>query len=365
MPAPYSLRLCSRCPCFSPCVATESNVKTSSFAIHLSHMGARENSAPVKASLETLSQRLDAAETERLKVLAQLQALIVNKFSKYPGEIKVARNNIDARNRQVSEYARAAKEYASAKASGNPTRLHVAQGNMRVAEEHMRSAEDVLNKELGDFEHARVSEMKEMMRRYIRNEIYFHAKSIEGLTAAYQEVVKIDPDTEKAVRSRHTRAERKRKQPMEWIRDKKLISTVLALALSLSTVVPSPHSLTGVPRCEAPAAVHSRRRWCARSSSFARCVWRADDCDRSYAHAVACSRHRCGHAMSNARTRRPSRASWQTAGGDHAGIERSMLATDGPPAFGSAFNLRFVSLSLLQSQSQSHALSQPRSSPSF
>jgi hypothetical protein len=74
-----------------------------------------------------------------------------------------------------------------------------------VAEQHMRSSEDVLNKGLGDFEHHRVMEMKEFLRRYVRNQIYFHAKSIEGLTAAYGEIVKIDPDTEKAIFLRRIR----------------------------------------------------------------------------------------------------------------------------------------------------------------
>jgi hypothetical protein len=109
-----------------------------------------------------------------------------------------------------SEYVRAEKEFAAARASGNSDKMAIATGHLRVAEEHMRSSEDVLNKGLGDFELQRVTEMKEFLRRYIRNQIYFHAKSIEGLTAAYQEVVKIDPDTEKAVSSgcmdRRTRA---------------------------------------------------------------------------------------------------------------------------------------------------------------
>lgn len=183
----------------------KSNVKTSSFAIHLQHMSSRETSAPVKASLETLSARLDAAESDRLKVLAQLQALIVNRFAKYPGEIKVQRTNIDRRNQTVSQYAKANKEYASAKSSSNTQKLAIASGNLRVAEEHMRSSEDVLNKELGDFELQRVAEMKDMLRRYIRNQIFFHAKHIEGLTAAYQEVMKIDPETEKAIFLRRIR----------------------------------------------------------------------------------------------------------------------------------------------------------------
>lgn len=104
-----------------------------------------------------------------------------------------------------TEYARADKEFASARASGNSDKLAVATGHLRVAEEHMRSSEDVLNKGLGDFELRRVTEMKEFLRRYVRNQIYFHAKSIEGLTAAYQEIVKIDPETEKALFLRRIR----------------------------------------------------------------------------------------------------------------------------------------------------------------
>lgn len=83
-----------------PC-ATESNVKQSSFAIHLSHMSARETSAPVKVALETLSHRIDGVESERLRVLAQLQALIVNKFDKYPGELQVQKSSIETRNKAV------------------------------------------------------------------------------------------------------------------------------------------------------------------------------------------------------------------------------------------------------------------------
>jgi hypothetical protein len=79
----------------------KSNVKSSSFAIHLHHMSARETSVPIKHSLETLSHRIDAVETERLKVLAQLQALIVNKIGKYQTEIKVQNMNISKRNVQV------------------------------------------------------------------------------------------------------------------------------------------------------------------------------------------------------------------------------------------------------------------------
>ena len=83
-----------------PC-DTESNVKQSSFAIHLSHMSARETSAPVKVALETLSHRIDGVESERLRVLAQLQALIVNKFDKYPGELQVQKSSIETRNKAV------------------------------------------------------------------------------------------------------------------------------------------------------------------------------------------------------------------------------------------------------------------------
>ena len=65
----------------------------------------------------------------------------------------------------------------------------------------MRSSEDVLNAGLGKFELTRVSEMKEFMGRYIQNEIYFHAQKIQALTAAFADVAKIDPETEKAVRN--------------------------------------------------------------------------------------------------------------------------------------------------------------------
>lgn len=109
------------------------------------------------------------------------------------------------RSTNQSEYAKADKEYASAKGSGNSEKIAIATGHLKVADEHMRSSEDVLNKGLGDFEHQRVSEMKEFLKRYVRNQIYFHAKSMEGLTAAYQEIVKIDPETEKAIFLRRIR----------------------------------------------------------------------------------------------------------------------------------------------------------------
>ncbi len=79
----------------------ETNVKHSSFAIHLSHMSGRETSLPVQAALSALSARVDSVEQERVKVLAQLQALIVNKFDKYPGELQVQRASIETRNKAV------------------------------------------------------------------------------------------------------------------------------------------------------------------------------------------------------------------------------------------------------------------------
>lgn len=95
-------------------------MKTSSFAIHLQHMSTRETSVPVKTSLEVLSHRLDATETERLKVLAQLQALIVNKFAKYPGEIKVQNANIQKRNVQVVSRTRTNREQQMQLLKGAP-----------------------------------------------------------------------------------------------------------------------------------------------------------------------------------------------------------------------------------------------------
>lgn len=79
----------------------KSNVKHISFAIHLKHMSGRETSLPVKTSLESLSAHLDAMELERARVLAQLQALIVNKFERYPGELTVQKAAIDTRNKAV------------------------------------------------------------------------------------------------------------------------------------------------------------------------------------------------------------------------------------------------------------------------
>lgn len=183
----------------------KSNVKSSSFAIHLYHMSARETSQPVKVALETLSHRIDGVEAERLKVLAQLQALIVNKFDKYPGELQVQKASIETRNKAVKSYAKCSNDYASAKKGGDPTKMEVARGRLASEEQFMRSNEDVLNAGLGKFEGDRVREMKEFLGRYIQNQIYFHAKSIEALTQAYAEVAKIDPETEKAIFLRRIR----------------------------------------------------------------------------------------------------------------------------------------------------------------
>jgi len=77
----------------------------------------------------------------------------------------------------------------------------IARGRLTSEEQFMRSSEDVLNAGLGKFELTRVGEMKEFMGRYIQNEIYFHAQKIQALTAAFADVAKIDPETEKAVRN--------------------------------------------------------------------------------------------------------------------------------------------------------------------
>ena len=87
-------------------LSSESNVKHISFAIHLKHMSTRETSLPVQTSLESLSAHLDALEVERSKVLAQLQALIVNKFDKYQGEFTVQKAAIETRNKSVVSTAR-------------------------------------------------------------------------------------------------------------------------------------------------------------------------------------------------------------------------------------------------------------------
>ena len=82
-------------------------MKHISFAIHLKHMSTREFSLPVKTALETLSSHIDNLEVERAKVLAQLQALIVNRFDKYPGELQVQRAAIESRNKSVVSARRA------------------------------------------------------------------------------------------------------------------------------------------------------------------------------------------------------------------------------------------------------------------
>jgi len=183
----------------------KSNIKHSSFAIHLSHMSGRETSLPVQKALSSLSARIDGVEHERNKVLAQLQALIVNRFDKYPGQLAVQRASIETRNKAVKQYSRAHADYAAAKKNGDPKKIEVARGRLASEEQFMRSNEDVLNAGLGKFELDRVTEMKDFLGRYVQNEIFLHARAIEALTAAYADIAKIDPETEKAIFLRRIR----------------------------------------------------------------------------------------------------------------------------------------------------------------
>jgi hypothetical protein len=113
------------------CIALvlESNVKHSSFAIHLSHMSGRETSLPVQAALASLSARIDGVEHERLKVLAQLQALIVNRFDKYPGQLAVQRASIETRNKAVVSERKRARTFGE----GFGSRVALAPTVMTVA----------------------------------------------------------------------------------------------------------------------------------------------------------------------------------------------------------------------------------------
>jgi len=160
---------------------------------------------PLKRTLEVLSARLDAAENERMKVLAQMQGLIVEKFDKYKGQIAVRNSNITRRNEAVSKYVKAHTSYANVRNSGNARKIEAARAALQAEEASLRSAEDLLNRDASDFEYQRLSELKEMLRRWIHDQMYFHAKSMEGLTAAYKECAKIDPEKERAMFLRRIR----------------------------------------------------------------------------------------------------------------------------------------------------------------
>lgn len=103
------------------------------------------------------------------------------------------------------QYSRCHSDYAAAKKNGDPKKIEVARGRLASEEQFMRSNEDVLNAGLGKFELERVTELKDFLARYVQNEIFFHARAIESLTAAYADIAKIDPETEKAIFLRRIR----------------------------------------------------------------------------------------------------------------------------------------------------------------
>lgn len=176
----------------------KSNIKTSSFAITLKEMSEREGCRAIKDALDKLSKKVDESEQHRQVILGQLQANIVDQFQKYPAKLKVQQANIKARNSAVEAYSSKWKAYQDAKKSGDAKKLHLASEMLAEEQKRMRSAEDTLNASLGQFELERVVDMKSYLKRYIQSQMYYFSRCLEGLSEAYEAVLKIEPEAERA-----------------------------------------------------------------------------------------------------------------------------------------------------------------------
>jgi len=143
------------------------------------------------------------------------------------------------------QYSRCHADYASAKKNGDPKKIEVARGRLASEEQFMRSNEDVLNAGLGKFELDRVAELKDFLGRYIQNEIYFHARAIESLTAAFADVAKIDPETEKALFLRRIRE-------MEFQEDRRIGFVQGGAGVAAANAAPTPVAGAGGVQMQMP-----------------------------------------------------------------------------------------------------------------
>ena len=177
---------------------TESNQKTTAFATTLHDMASHEYSPPLKTALDTLSTELKASEVARTQLLAQLQAHVVNEFSKYPHKLRVQDVNIRARNKAFEKFVKKQKAFVAMKGHAKPEKQAIAKEVFEHERKRLQGAETTLNTSLSSFEASRVREMQVMLKKYISSQLHFFARSMEGLSSAYARVCEIDPDREGA-----------------------------------------------------------------------------------------------------------------------------------------------------------------------
>lgn len=174
------------------------SLKSREFAETLRKMATNEICAPVKTAITTLAQTTDDVEIQREKLLGQYQAYLVEQFDKYPSRVKVQQHNIDTRNKEFKKVAEKQARVNKMRSGGTKTLAKAEEAKQMLDAElkRMSAAEETLNGSVAEFERERLNDVKTLLLRYIKGQIHFYARTLEGLTASYAAVAKIDPDAE-------------------------------------------------------------------------------------------------------------------------------------------------------------------------
>jgi len=178
----------------------KSHKKTELFCKHLAELGTKEQkySRGISDALTNLANRMSDTEMQRAELIARLDKELKERLGKLSEDMKLQQQRIRSRNTLADTYRRNLDQLSRQREARTPdnTRLASLQETYQRSANAMRETEQDLNKNLGDFEQRRFTEMRAYLANYVRAHIAFYARAIENLSTAYGFITRVDSNVE-------------------------------------------------------------------------------------------------------------------------------------------------------------------------
>jgi len=160
-------------------------------------MAAVEIIEEVKQALNNVSVQLANLEEEhRKRMIARIEREFKARADSFLPKLETQKMLLTARNKTFQDQADKEKYLQKQKSKPNPKRekLAKAQTDVTNASQALTKVEADVNNSFTAFQYERTAAVRKMFEEFVTSEIYYHARAIENLTAAYQLLPKIDPE---------------------------------------------------------------------------------------------------------------------------------------------------------------------------
>jgi len=177
-------------------VEVKTNRKNTTVAESLADIAAREIGRTSQLVYKQMADQLSALETQRSKVVSQLEKHLVYRIEAYFAKIKTQKENVNKRNQQYERVQEKKKTLRTLSSRTKREETAIAKAKSALTEEtnRLRDVDNALNEAVVAFEKERMKDYREALLRYVESQLFFHAKALEELTASYQTLQALDID---------------------------------------------------------------------------------------------------------------------------------------------------------------------------